>query len=303
MKENWKGPFKKEEIRTWYDGYRFGNTEIYNPWSVTNYFYNNCQARPFWTNTSDNEIIREIMRGLTPEIADELYSLMQGESIQTSLNMEVIYPRISDGTDNIFSFLLIVGYLKPVHPAVETEFGTFMELALPNTEIRRVYNTEILSWLRDTLDGNVMSCLEKALYLNDGDKLKAALRKYMISCISCFDGAAEGFYHGMMLGLVAGLSSRYFIRSNRESGEGRFDLVLEPKNHILPGIIMEFKATREAESGSLLPLAQEALKQIQDKNYDTDFVNRGITEIVKYGIAFAGKQVEIAVGTEDIRNI
>ena len=294
---------KMEEIRTWYDGYRFGNTEIYNPWSVTNYFYNNCQARPFWTNTSDNEIIREIMRGLTPEIADELYSLMQGESIQTSLNMEVIYPRISDGTDNIFSFLLIVGYLKPVHPAVETEFGTFMELALPNTEIRRVYNTEILSWLRDTLDGNVMSCLEKALYLNDGDKLKAALRKYMISCISCFDGAAEGFYHGMMLGLVAGLSSRYFIRSNRESGEGRFDLVLEPKNHILPGIIMEFKATREAESGSLLPLAQEALKQIQDKNYDTDFVNRGITEIVKYGIAFAGKQVEIAVGTEDIRNI
>ena len=294
---------KMEEIRTWYDGYRFGNTEIYNPWSVTNYFYNNCQARPFWTNTSDNEIIREIMHGLTPEIADELYSLMQGESIQTSLNMEVIYPRISDGTDNIFSFLLIVGYLKPVHPAVETEFGTFMELALPNIEIRRVYNTEILSWLRDTLDGNVMSCLEKALYLNDGDKLKAALRKYMISCISCFDGAAEGFYHGMMLGLVAGLSSRYFIRSNRESGEGRFDLVLEPKNHILPGIIMEFKATREAESGSLLPLAQEALKQIQDKNYDTDFVNRGITEIVKYGIAFAGKQVEIAVGTEDIRNI
>lgn len=294
---------KMEEIRTWYDGYRFGNTEIYNPWSVTNYFYNNCQARPFWTNTSDNEIIREIMRGLTPEIADELYSLMQGESIQTSLNMEVIYPRISDGTDNIFSFLLIAGYLKPLHPAVETEFGTFMELALPNIEIRRVYNTEILSWLRDTLDGNVMSCLEKALYLNDGDKLKAALRKYMISCISCFDGAAEGFYHGMMLGLVAGLSSRYFIRSNRESGEGRFDLVLEPKNHILPGIIMEFKATREAESGSLLPLAQEALKQIQDKNYDTDFVNRGITEIVKYGIAFAGKQVEIAVGTEDIRNI
>ena len=294
---------KMEEIRTWYDGYRFGNTEIYNPWSVTNYFYNNCQARPFWTNTSDNEIIREIMRGLTPEIADELYSLMQGESIQTSLNMEVIYPGISDGTDNIFSFLLIAGYLKPLHPAVETEFGTFMELALPNIEIRRVYNTEILSWLRDTLDGNVMSCLEKALYLNDGDKLKAALRKYMISCISCFDGAAEGFYHGMMLGLVAGLSSRYFIRSNRESGEGRFDLVLEPKNHILPGIIMEFKATREAESGSLRPLAQEALKQIQDKNYDTDFVNRGITEIVKYGIAFAGKQVEIAVGTEDIRNI
>ena len=123
------------------------------------------------------------------------------------------------------------------------------------------YNTEILSWLRGTVDGNVMAGLEKALYLNDGKKLQEFLRKYMITCISCFDGAAEGrtrsggpwlcadrsgtetFYHGMMLGLAVGMSSRYYIRSNRESGEGRFDLVLEPKVHFLPGIIMEFKAT------------------------------------------------------------
>ena len=99
--------------------------------------------------------------------------------------MDVIYPRITDGTDTIFSFLLLAGYLKPVSDAVETEFGTFMELALPNKEIRRVYNTEILSWLRGTVDGNVMAGLEKALYLNDGKKLQEFLRKYMITCISC----------------------------------------------------------------------------------------------------------------------
>lgn len=284
---------KLEELREWYDGYRFGNTEIYNPWSVTNYFHNNCQPKPFWANTSDNEIIREIMTSLTPEIAEDLVALIQGQTVQTSLNMDVIYPRIIDGPDSIFSFLLIAGYLKPVKAAVETEFGTFVELALPNKEIRRVYNTEILFWLRGTLDGNVMQELEKALYLNDGIKLKESLRKYMLTCISCFDGASEAFYHGMMLGLVAGMSTRYYIHSNRESGEGRFDLVLEPKVASLPGIIMEFKASKEETT--LLALAKDALKQINDKNYDTDMQDRGIHEIVKYGIAFAGKKVEIAI--------
>jgi len=147
---------KLNELQEWYDGYLFGNREIYNPWSVANYFNNECKPRPFWTNTSDNEIIREIMRTLTPEIADDLILLMQGKHVQTSLNMDVIYPRITDGADSIFSFLLMAGYLKPVKEAIETEIGTFMELALPNKEIRRVYNSEILFWLKNTLDGNVM---------------------------------------------------------------------------------------------------------------------------------------------------
>ena len=150
---------KLNELQEWYDGYLFGNREIYNPWSVANYFNNECKPRPFWTNTSDNEIIREIMRTLTPEIADDLILLMQGKHVQTSLNMDVIYPRITDGADSIFSFLLMAGYLKPVKEAIETEIGTFMELALPNKEIRRVYNSEILFWLKNTLDGNVMELL------------------------------------------------------------------------------------------------------------------------------------------------
>lgn len=116
----------------------------------------------------------------------------------------------------------------------------------------------------------------------------------MITCISCFDGASESFYHGMMLGLAAGMSSRYYIRSNRESGEGRFNLVLEPKVHSLPGVIMEFKATKD--DADLSASAAEALKQIENKHYDTDMKDRGIKEIVKYGIAFTGKKVEIAKG-------
>lgn len=284
---------KLAELSEWYDGYRFGNTEIYNPWSVVNYFYNNCQAKPYWTNTSDNEIIREIMMNLTPDMSENLFGLLQGQTVQASLNMDVIYPRITDGTDTIFSFLLIAGYLKPVNKVVETEYGSFMEMALPNKEILRVYNTEILSWLKESVDSNVMTGLEKSLYMNDGEKLKEFLRKYMMTCISYLDVAAEGFYHGMMLGLVAGMASKYIIRSNRESGDGRFDLVLEPRTGGLPGIIMEFKA--EKEEDKLMSAAKEALLQVDEKNYDTDLKDRGICDIVKYGIAFAGKKVEIVV--------
>jgi len=286
---------KMDEIRSWYDGYRFGQTDIYNPWSVSNYFAGNAQAKAFWANTSDNEIIREIMQDLTPEIADELLKVMQGEEIHASLNMEVVYPKISEGPDAVFSFLLLAGYLTLKDRPEETEFGTFATLRLPNMEIRRVYNTEILSWLRTKITSGTVSEVEKAIYLSDAARLQKALREYMLSTISCYDGAAEGFYHGMVLGLVASLSSRYYIRSNREAGEGRFDLQLEPKEKDLPGVIMEFKAARADEQEQLSALAENALAQIEARDYEKELSERGVESVVKYGIAFAGKNVEIRI--------
>lgn len=284
---------RMDEIRGWYDGYRFGRTEIYNPWSVTNYFANGGAARAFWANTSDNEIIREIMQDLTPEVAEQLTQVLQGEEIHASLNMEVIYPRLSDGADTVFSFLLLAGYLTPASDPEETEIGTFASLRIPNAEIRRVYNTEILSWLKTKTSGNVITEIERAIYLGDGKRLSKALGNYMTSCISYFDGSAESFYHGMMVGLVASLSSRYYIRSNRESGEGRFDLTLEPKEKGLPGIVMEFKAISPSDKKDLGELAEAALAQIDGQNYVQDLKDRGIRNIMKYGIAFSGKRVEV----------
>lgn len=281
------------EIRCWYDGYRFGSTEIYNPWSVTNYFASGGQAKPYWANTSDNDIIREILTGLTPEIADDLAKVMQGEPIHAALDMEVVYPRMTDGNDTIFSFLLLAGYLTPSGRSEETEIGTFASLRLPNAEIRRIYNTEILSWIRAQQSGNIISEIEKAVYLSDAKRLQEALRKYMITSISFYDGAAEGFYHGMVLGLVASLSSKYYIRSNREAGEGRFDLQLEPRDKVMPGILMEFKAVSVSEKDALSGLAEEALKQTEFKSYQRDMEDRGVSVIVRYGIAFSGKQVEV----------
>lgn len=281
------------EIRCWYDGYRFGSTEIYNPWSVTNYFASGGQAKPYWANTSDNDIIREILTELTPEIADDLAKVMQGEPIHAALDMEVVYPRMTDGNDTIFSFLLLAGYLTPSGRPEETEIGTFASLRLPNAEIRRIYNTEILSWIRAQQSGNIISEIEKAVYLSDAKRLQEALRKYMITSISFYDGAAEGFYHGMVLGLVASLSSKYYIRSNREAGEGRFDLQLEPRDKAMPGILMEFKAVSVSEKDALSGLAEEALKQTEYKSYQGDMEDRGVSVIVRYGIAFSGKQVEV----------
>ena len=284
---------RMEEIRNWYDGYRFGETDIYNPWSVTNYFANGCQARAFWANTSDNEIIREIMQDLTPEVAGELTRVLQGEDIHASLNMEVVYPRMTDGADTIFSFLLLAGYLTPAAAPEETEIGTFAALRLPNTEIRRVYNTEILGWMRTKTKGGVISEIEKAIYLGDGGRLQKALESYMISCISYFDGSTEGFYHGMVVGLVACLSSRYYIRSNRESGEGRFDLQLDPKEKGLPGIVMEFKTSASSEPEELAARAEEALAQIDQQKYVQELKERGVFNIIQYGIAFSGKRAQV----------
>lgn len=288
-------PEVMDEIRFWYDGYHFGNTEIYNPWSVTNYFAFGGQAKPYWANTSDNEIIREILTGLTPEIADDLAKVMQGEEIHASLDMEVVYPRMTDGNDTIFSFLLLAGYLTPAGRPEETEIGTFASLRLPNAEIKRIYNIEILSWIRTKQPGSIISEIEKAVYLSDAKRMQEAIRKYMITSISFYDGAAEGFYHGMVLGLVASLSSKYYIRSNRESGEGRFDLQLEPKDKTLPGILMEFKAVSVSEKDKLPELAEEALVQTENRNYQEDLEDRGISEIVRYGIAFSGKNVEVRI--------
>ena len=293
MAAYYRRPEAMDELRFWYDGYRFGNTEIYNPWSVTNYFASGGQAKPYWANTSDNEIIREILAGLTPEIADDLARIMQDEEVHASLDMEVVYPRMTDGNDTIFSFLLLAGYLTPADRPEETEIGTFASLRLPNAEIRRIYNTEVLSWIRTQQTGNIISEIEKAVFLCDGKRLKDALRKYMITSISFFDGAAEGFYHGMVLGLVASLSSKYYIRSNREAGEGRFDLQLEPKDRTLPGILMEFKAVSASEKEKLPDLAEEALVQTEVKEYQRDLEERGVTDIVRYGIAFSGKDVEV----------
>ena len=295
MAEYYGAPEKYDEILAWYDGYKFGDTEIFNPWSVINYFRNECQARAYWQSTGSNDIIGEILGEATEDIYKRLNALLQGESFLTYIDTGVIYPQIKNNPSSVYSFLLVAGYLKVVKS--DSAFGgDFMcEVALPNKEITFVYNKEILGKLNNIIPQATAIAIQEAIYSGNGEILQEQLGKLLIQSVSCYDTAGENFYHGLVLGLCAMLDNRYIITSNRESGEGRYDISLCPKDNKMPGIIIELKAEKDADEKELKELAKAALKQIIDKKYDTEMQTKGIKTIIKYGVAFSGKHVEIAI--------
>lgn len=285
---------KYAELCAWYDGYRFGRTEIFNPWSVINYFNNGCEPRAFWQTTGSNDIIGEIIGVADAEIYERLTSLVNGRSFVTYIDTSVIYPQIKSNPSSIYSFLLVAGYLK-VLKTVPAFSGDFMcEVALPNKEIAYVYNKEILQKLDKLIPMAAAISMQEALYSADSQKLKAVMQSLLANSVSSFDTAGENFYHGFMLGLCALLSNAY-VTSNREAGDGRYDIQLMPKNVALPGILIELKAEKHADAEQLKKLAAVALKQIHDKNYAADMQSHGVRTIYKYGVAFSGKKVEIEV--------
>ena len=285
---------KYAELCAWYDGYRFGRTEIFNPWSVINYFNNGCEPRAFWQTTGSNDIIGEIIGVADAEIYERLTSLVNGKSFVTYIDTSVIYPQIKSNPSSIYSFLLVAGYLK-VLKTVPAFSGDFMcEVALPNKEIAYVYNKEILQKLDKLIPMAAAISMQEALYSADSQKLKAVMQSLLANSVSSFDTAGENFYHGFMLGLCALLSNAY-VTSNREAGDGRYDIQLMPKNVALPGILIELKAEKHADAEQLKKLAAVALKQINDKNYAADMQSHGVKTIYKYGVAFSGKKVEIEV--------
>lgn len=280
---------KFEEVCEWYDGYLFGSTEIFNPWSVINYISDKCFPKAFWQSTGSNDIIGEIIASATPEIAENLHKIMSGDNITTYIDTSVIYPEIQNNPHSIYSFLLIAGYLR-VSAIYPQHDGNFMcDVAIPNKEIAFVYEKEILN---KTNQNGVAVSIQQAIFSEDTNKLQTLLENYMISSISAIDGANESFYHGMMLGLCAVLSNRYQVRSNRESGLGRFDIMLIPRTKSMPGFIYEFKHTNDKKV-DLNTLADEALKQINEKKYDTELSELDISDIIKIGIAFRGKNAVV----------
>lgn len=286
---------KCDELREWYDGYRFGKTEIFNPWSVINYFHNECEPRAFWQSTGSNDIIGEIIAEADKEIYQKLTSLVNGETFTTYIDTGVIYPQIKNNPSTIYSFLLVAGYLK-VLKTVPSFNGDFMcEVALPNREISLVYHKEILQKLEHIIPQPLAISVQEAIFSGDNDKLKNAIQTLLTQSVSSFDTAGENFYHGFMLGLCALLGGT-FVSSNRESGDGRYDIQLTPTNKQLPGILIELKAEKNCSEKQLKHLSEAALKQIIDKKYDTELTAAGIQTIYRYGVAFSGKNVEITVG-------
>ena len=280
---------KYDELSEWYDGYRFGNTEIFNPWSVINYISDNCFPKAFWQSTGSNEIIGEIIQTATPEITKDLYKLLCGERIAAYIDTGVIYPEVQNNPYSIYSFLLVAGYLKVASIYPQSDGNFMCDVAIPNKEITFVYEKEVLN---RTNQNSLAISISQAIFSKDTQKLQALLEDFMVKSISSIDGANEGFYHGMMLGLCAILGNRYKIRSNRESGLGRFDIQLMPLTKGMPGFIFEFKHTKD-EHIDLSALADSALQQIEAKKYDTELRDNGVTSIISIGIAFRGKSAVV----------
>lgn len=296
---------KEAELRDWYDGYIFGCTEIYNPWSVINYIAKGCIAQAYWVNTGQNEILEEVLRIATEDIISRLYSLLQGECVIARINQNVIYKSLAEEPAHIYSLLLVAGYLKAMGKELQADGSYLCQVSIPNKEIASVYKNEILSHLLQigAVTGTTANKIAESLYACDVAKLQQAIAEYMDKAISFYDVEAEGFYHGLILGLIALMDNQYKIKSNRESGDGRYDISMIPRDGKYPGIIMELKWQKNLTEDKLEQLAAEALEQIDKRRYDAEMVQAGVGDIVKMGIAFSGKKIDIKTATGNDGNI
>jgi hypothetical protein len=287
---------KEEELKEWYDGYLFGNKEIYNPWSVINYLSKGCLPQAYWVNTGKNEVLEDVLKVATSDITEKLNALILGEKVIARIDQNVVYRSLTEDPGNIYSLLLVAGYLKTLSKELQGDGTWLCEVSIPNREIAAVYKSEILSHLIQigVVTRGTANKIAESLYKLDITKLQEGIDEYMQKTISFYDAGAEGFYHGLTLGLVALMDNQYKIRSNRESGDGRYDINMFPRKKKLPGIIMELKWDKDLDDKALDLLSSDALDQIQEKRYDAEMKEEGITDIVKIGVAFSGKKVKIS---------
>ena len=286
---------KEEELRNWYDGYYFGNKEIYNPWSVISYLSRGCLPQAYWVNTGKNEILEDVLKTATDDIQEKLFSLLQGERVIARIDQNVVYRSLTEDPANIYSLLFVAGYLKTPKKELQGDGAWLCEVSIPNREIAAVYKSEILSHLMQigAMGRGTANKIAESLYAHDTKKLQDGIEEYMMKSISFYDAGAEGFYHGLVLGLVALMDNQYKIRSNRESGDGRYDISMLPRENKYPGMIMELKWGKDLSDEELDTLSAEALNQINENAYDTEMKEERIPDIIKFGIAFSGKKLKI----------
>lgn len=283
------------EIQSWYDGYLFGDEEIYNPWSVISYFNNNCKPKAFWSRTSGNEMIGQLIRNANAETYEGLSALIQGKEVQAIIDTDIIYPEVNGDSDKIYSFLLAAGYLRVTGAVSAISDNPICSLALPNQEIKSVFQKEIMNLYHSVFTGSLLRDFEVSIRTGNGALLTETLRRYLLQSASVYDTANESFYHGTVFGMLAVMSDSYYITSNRESGEGRFDVQMEPRDKNQTGYIFEFKTKKDLDENGLRELAKEGIQQIRNHQYDMDMEFHGIKDVTLFGIAFSGKKVAVLV--------
>ena len=288
----------KDMIRDWYDGYHFGDTDVYCPWDVINYCDElladpGAEPENYWANTSGNDLIRRLLKKANQSTKSDVEQLINGETITKTIRQELTYREVEDSIDNIWSVLYSTGYLTCRRRVP----GKRMELALPNREVRELFIDLVKDWFEEITqaDSGKISRFCTAFPSGDTDTIQEMLGNYLWDSISVRDTAVrrnmkENFYHGMLLGLLQSQDS-WLVKSNAEAGEGYSDISIQTPDRI--GIIIELKYT---DDGNLEAACKEALEQIEEKKYAEGLKRRGMKKVIKYGIAFCGKECLVVIG-------
>ncbi|AGB42033.1 Protein of unknown function (DUF1703)/Predicted AAA-ATPase [Halobacteroides halobius DSM 5150] len=285
--------YQVDQVKEWYNGYSFGEKIVYNPWSIVNCIYQEGEFRPYWANTSGNQLIRRLITEAGSEVKKDLELLLQGTDIQKEIDDNIVFSDLERKNTTIWSFLLLSGYLKASNQ--ERDLGhLYCQLEIPNLEVEYIYRSIILDWFKENLNNEELEWMLKSLTEGDVETFSKIFKKIVKSSFSYFDlgrGNSENFYHAFVLGLVVNLRGEYQVKSNRESGYGRYDVMLIPSSKDKLGIIMEFKKVDQDES--LERGVREALEQIADRDYRDILEELGINDILELGIAFCGKEVMV----------
>ena len=285
----------KEEIKRWYDGYKIGEVEgIYNPWSILNYLTDR-KLMPYWVNTSSNDLIKLILKN-SETVKEKIERLLKDEAIEVKIDLETVIVGIENNEDNIWGLMLGTGYLKVVE-TVNIAEGIY-KVKLPNYEIKLLFSQIIDDWFRNKVIGNDLKSILKdliTLNLKEYEKKFNILVREMFSYMDVGENTAENFYHAFVLGMLVGLKDTYYVNSNRESGIGRYDIMLEPKDKNGNSFIMEFKVMEDMEEKTIEETIENAKKQIEEKGYEQNLKERGFKNITKMVYAFKGKEVKMEV--------
>ena len=286
---------EKNEIQRWYDGYRIGNVEgIYNPWSLLNYLAKK-ELKPYWVNTSSNDLIKMTIKN-SVTAKEKMERLLKDEEIEVPINLETVIDGIEENEDNIWGLMLGTGYLKVVE-VVDLAEGIY-KVKLPNYEIKLLFQDIVRNWFKDKVQGNDLRSILKDLVelnLEEFEMKFTVLVREMFSYMDVGENTAENFYHAFVLGMLVGLKDSYYVNSNRESGFGRYDIMLEPHDKSKNSFIMEFKAVNGLRENTIEEAIENAKKQIEEKGYESNLQERGYINITKMVFAFKGKECKMEV--------